>query len=228
MNYTHVHNYSDFAQSFTKSDGTRIYRTLTGSVYPSVTTVMSHHTKPGIMAWKESVGPEEANKISRQATIRGSRVHNLVEQTLKNKDYQPYSLTLPLPVLMMFDSLLPYLQKINNIHAIETALYSDFLRLAGRVDCIAEYENELSIIDIKTASKAKKKEYISHYFMQCSAYAIMYEELTHIPVPNIIVIMAVEDNYPIIFKERRNTWAKQLLSVRDQFETDNHLTYAQV
>jgi genome maintenance exonuclease 1 len=195
----------------------RLYETATGNKYPSVTTVLSAHNKDAIIAWRKRVGNEEANRISVAATRRGTKIHSIIESYLKNED-RPIENNLD---LNRFISLEPYLENIDNIHVQERALYSDHLRLAGTVDCIAEYDGRLSVIDFKTASKAKKKEWIHSYFMQCAAYAIMYEERTKRPITNLVVMISVEDDAPQIFFEKRDNWVKDLLYYRDLYEQNN-------
>jgi genome maintenance exonuclease 1 len=113
------------------------------------------------------------------------------------------------------------LDRINNIHAQEIALYSDHLRLAGRVDCIAEFDGKLSVIDFKTSGKPKKKEWITNYFAQAAAYAIMYEERTGTPINRSVILIAVEDEEPQIFIESRDNYVKDLLHARDLYECDH-------
>jgi genome maintenance exonuclease 1 len=195
----------------------RLYETATGNKYPSVTTVLSAHNKDAIVAWRKRVGNEEANRISVAATKRGTKIHSIIESYLKNED-RPIENNLD---LNRFFSLEPYLENIDNIHVQERPLYSDHLRLAGTVDCIAEYDGRLSVIDFKTASKAKKKEWIHSYFMQCAAYAIMYEERTKRPITNLVIMISVEDDAPQIFFEKRDNWVKDLLYYRDLYEQNN-------
>jgi genome maintenance exonuclease 1 len=118
----------------------------------------------------------------------------------------------------MFNKFKPILDPISNIHCQELALYSDHLRMAGRVDCIAEYNGKRAVIDFKTSNKAKSKSYIESYFMQTAAYAIMYEERTGIPVPWLVILIAVEDDAPQVFIEKRDDWVKKLLRTRDYYE----------
>jgi genome maintenance exonuclease 1 len=193
-----------------------MYETPDGASYPSVTTVMSYLSKDSIKAWRERVGEEEANKISNQASTRGTKIHDLCEQILLNNDVTLDKLSLL--DKQMFNEFRPFLDRIDNIHALETALYSHHLRLAGRVDCIAEYEGTLSVIDFKTSRKPKKKEWISNYFMQCTAYAIMFEEITKIPIPQIVLMIAVEGSEPQMFVEKRDNYAEQLLDLRLDYE----------
>jgi genome maintenance exonuclease 1 len=197
----------------------RFYRTPEGNLYPSVTTVMSHASKESIKAWRERVGEEEANKISNQAATRGTKIHDLCENVLLNNDIDTNNLSLL--DKQMWDRFCPAVLDpliLNNIHALEDPLYSDHLRMAGRVDCIAEWEGKLSVIDFKTSRKSKKKEWIDNYFMQCTSYAIMFEEMTGIPVPQIVVAIAVEDEFPQVFVEKRDNYVTKLLDLRLDYE----------
>jgi len=203
----------------------RFYRTPEGNLYPSVTTVMSHASKESIRAWRERVGDEEANKISNQAATRGTKIHDLCENVLLNNDIDTSNLSLL--DKQMWDRFRPVLNNIDNIHAIEDPLYSDHLRMAGRVDCIAEWEGKLSVIDFKTSRKTKKKEWIDNYFMQCTSYAIMFEEMTGIPVSQIVVAITVEGEFPQVFVEKRDNYVEKLLDLRLDYERFEKL-YASV
>lgn len=165
--------------------------------YPSVTTVIGEMKKKSIMEWRRRVGEEEANRVSKRATTRGNKTHKLAEEYLLNKSLSKYRDD---PLSMgMFHQIKPYIDKINNIHALEAPLYSHTLKLAGRVDCIAEYEDELAIIDFKTSSKTKREEWVQDYFSQETAYAIMFQELTGQKVKKLVTIIAVETGTPQIF-----------------------------
>jgi genome maintenance exonuclease 1 len=189
-------------KSQTFSDGKRYYTLEDGTKLPSVTTVIGAQKKQAIMEWRKRVGAEEANRIARQASSRGTNVHTICENYLNNKpDYMKKIMP---DALEFFLSIKPYLNKINNIHYQEAALWSKRLGLAGRVDCIAEYEGELSVIDFKTSSRVKSRESILDYFWQTCAYALMYEELIGVPINNLVIIMAVKDSEPLIFKEKTN------------------------
>jgi genome maintenance exonuclease 1 len=187
-------------KSETFPDGKRYYTLDDGTRLPSVTTVLGAQKKQAIMEWRKRVGAEEANRISKQATSRGTNVHTICENYLNNKpDYMKGIMP---DALEFFLSIKPYLNNINNIHYQEVALWSKQLGLAGRVDCIAEYEGELAVIDFKTASRPKSRESIMDYFWQTCAYALMYEELIGEPINNLVIIMAVKDEKPLIFKEK--------------------------
>lgn len=194
----------------------RFYETPDGKRYPSVTTLMAYKSRESIAAWREKVGEEEANKISNQSATRGTKIHDLAEKYLLNEDLNTDNLSLL--DMQMWKNLKTEINDIDNIHAIEDPLFSNYLRLAGRVDCIAEYKGVLSVIDFKTSRKPKRKEWIDGYFMQCSAYAIMFEEMTKIPVPQTVVMMTVEGDDPQVFIEKRDNYADQLLDLRLEYE----------
>tara|TARA_B100000519_G_scaffold148798_1_gene129635 strand:+ start:492 stop:1172 length:681 start_codon:yes stop_codon:yes gene_type:complete len=199
----------------------RRYETPDGNLYPSITTILSHKSKPFIDAWRKKVGAKEANKITRQATARGTSIHKLVEYRLNNnmlKENEGRKTLNPLNE-EMYQTMIGMLSKIDNIRAIEQNLYSDHLRLAGQVDCIAEYDGKLSVIDFKTSKKRKVRSHCYNYFMQCSAYAIMFEERTGIPVDQTVVLITQEDDGPMIHVEKRDEFVPQLLEARDAYES---------
>ena len=141
-------------------------------------------------SWRERVGEQEANKISKRATDRGTAVHALIEKYLNNEDVSTQDL---MPnVKNLFVKMKPELAKLNNIHCLEERLFSHELRLAGTVDCIAEHNGVLSVIDFKTANRLKKKEDIGNYFMQGAAYSTMFTEMTGIPIEQVVIIIGVD------------------------------------
>lgn len=196
-------------KSETHPDGKRYYTSPSGKRLPSVTTVVGAMKKQAIMEWRNRVGEVEANRISKLATGRGNRVHDLAERYLKNEKIE-WVREMPDSV-EMFRTLIPHLHRINNIHYIEQALWSEQIGLAGRVDLIAEWDGVLSVIDFKTSKKIKKKEDIQDYFAQCTAYAGMYEEHVSVPVDQIVIVMAVQDETPLIFIEKTGDHINTLL-----------------
>jgi genome maintenance exonuclease 1 len=176
----------------------RYYVLPDGNKVPSITTVLGAMKKASIMEWRRRVGEEEANKISKKASGRGTNVHTLCERYLNNENIGEM---MP-DAKEMFFSIKPYLNLINNIHYQEQSLWSEQLGVAGRVDCIAEYEGELSVIDFKTSKRIKSKGDIEDYFWQCAAYSLMYEERVGKPIDNLVIIMAVENESPLVFKEK--------------------------
>jgi ATP-dependent exoDNAse (exonuclease V) beta subunit len=189
----------------------RKYKTPDGKLYPSITTVLSAYNKKAIMEWRQRVGEEEANKISRQAAGRGTILHNTVEKYLLNEMSDMKMQTIMPDTKELFLSVKPHIDNhIGNIYGIEQALYSHKLRLAGRCDCIAEWDGRLSIVDWKTASKRKEESHIQNYFMQASAYAEMFGELTGKPINQIVVVIAVQSEFPQIFVDEKTKYLTPL------------------
>jgi genome maintenance exonuclease 1 len=197
----------------TADNGSRVYETPSGKAYPSVTTVTGLLKKQAIMEWRKRVGEEEANKISSKAANRGTRIHSLCEQYLLNKEIVPNMFDVD-----MWQNMKPHLHNINNIHALEQPLYSDHLEVAGTVDCIAEYNGKMSVIDFKTSKRLKHRDDIHDYFMQCSAYAVAFEEMTKIPVPQLVILIAVDDEKPLVFVEKRNEWINGFKDLRAEYK----------
>lgn len=199
------------------TDTGRYYKTPTGALYPSVTTVTGMMGEEGIKQWRAKVGEEEANRISKAATVRGTRMHELFEYYLDNKDIDTSKYNYN--DVINFQEMKPLLDNyIDNIHLQEVRLYSDYLQMAGTVDCVAEWKGKLSIIDFKTATKHKNRDYITNYFCQAAAYAIMYEERFNIPVNRIVILISVDNDVPQYFEERRDAYVQQLLQVRKQYK----------
>ena len=210
--FKHIEHVIPKLERVTSPDGSRLYQTPSGRAYPSVTTITGLLSKASIMAWRKRVGEAEANRVSSQAAGRGTRVHSLCEDFLSNKEVVPD----------MFDQELwkkfhPLLERINNIHALETPLYSDHLQVAGTVDCIAEFDDKVSVIDFKTSKRIKSRNDIHGYFMQCSAYAVAFEERTGVPVSRLVILMAVDDENPLVFIEKRDTWVSEFLKLREDY-----------
>ena len=191
-------------------EGTRFYRVPSGKMYPSITSVTSFYERQKFVEWRKRVGNEEADRITRLATTRGTKFHDLVEKYMLNENVDDHK---PLPTTkFLFLKAKPYLDRINNIHALEKSLYSDYLGLAGRVDCIAEYEGELAIIDFKTSKKIKPEKWIENYFVQEVAYACMYYEMTGIPVQKLITIMVAENGECFVYEKRNKDYYIKLLT----------------
>ena len=174
----------------------------------SITSVTSHFNREIFVKWRKKVGEEEAQKITKAATSRGTDLHSLVENYLYNQDLP---LVPPLPDFL-FKIAKTELNKINNIYALEGSLYSKQLGIAGTVDCIAEYDGELAIIDFKTSKKPKPREWIEHYFVQCMAYGAMFYELTGIPIKKLVIIMACENGECVVYEERDKSKYLKLLT----------------
>lgn len=209
---THIHH---DIPSLSRIDGNgdRVYLTPSGNKYPSVTSVVSLLHAEKIAKWRAEVGAEQAAQISGRASRRGTKIHNLCEQYLLNNSVTPDVFDTE-----TWNSLLPHLQGINNVHCLETQLYSDHLRVAGTVDCIGQYRGKLSVIDFKTSSRPKTRDEISNYFMQTAAYAVMFEERTGIPVSRLVILMAVDDQPEAsVFVERRDDWIDSFIKLRKDY-----------
>jgi hypothetical protein len=186
----------------------------------SITSVTSHFNKDIFVKWRKKVGDEEADRITKRATKRGTDMHTLVEHYMKNEELPE----VPPISDFLFKISKANLKRINNIYALEGSLYSKQLGIAGTVDCIAEYDGELAIIDFKTSAKPKPRGWIEHYFVQCMAYGCMLYELTGISVKKLVIIMACENGECVVYEERDKSKYIKLLTeyigkfVRDKLE----------
>jgi len=194
----------------------RKYISPEGHKFPSITTVLGVLSRAGIAAWRARVGEEEANRVSHRATTRGTAVHDLVEKYLDNEELPE---VLP-HITASLNNLKPSLSRIGKIYAQEAPLYSKHLGVAGRVDCVGEYDGVPSIIDFKTSKKIKKKEWVTSYFMQEAAYAIMWEERTGMPITNLVTIMDVDNESPCVFVEHRDNWTEKLFETIELYHKE--------
>ena len=208
-------------------NGQRRYVIPEGLKYPSITTVLSILSQESIARWRERVGEDEANKISVRASRRGTSVHEIVEKYLDNN--LDYMAGYTPDIIESFRSIRGVLDgRIKKVYAQECPLYSEHLRVAGRVDCVAEFDGKISIIDFKTSRKPKRREYIESYFCQEAAYAIMWEERTGMPITQLVTIIAVDDMYGggpgnQVYVEKRDNWVPKLKETIKLFE-DQQLT----
>jgi genome maintenance exonuclease 1 len=164
----------------------------------SITSVISHYSKEKFAKWRKRVGEEEANRITKRATSRGTDTHTLIESYLLNEELsevQPIS-------EMLFKLAKPTLNRINNIHCLESSLYSEVLGVAGSVDTIGEFDGELAVIDYKTSAKPKPREWITDYFVQTMFYGMALYEMTGIQIKKLVIIMTCEDGECVVYEER--------------------------
>ena len=193
----------------------RTYIDPDGNRYPSITTVLSILNEEELAAWRKRVGDSEANKIGNRAAARGTQVHNIIEKYLLNEDitdYLPY-------VRQSLNNIRPILDEhITTIYGLEVPLYSRYLGLAGRCDCIALFDGVPSIIDFKTSKRPKKPEKIPNYFAQMAGYAVMWEERTGMPITNTVIVMDVDDHEPIIFREHRDNHIQLLIDTKKEYD----------
>jgi genome maintenance exonuclease 1 len=193
------------------TDSGRKYVTPQGESYSSITTVLAAYNIKKIMEWRQRVGAEEANRVAGRASRRGTKLHSICESYLKN-EITPMKMQTMMPsdkenFLKLKDVLY---RSIDIVFALEQALYSDRLRVAGRVDCIATWNGKISVIDFKTSTSEKNEENIENYFMQCSAYAEMFEERTGVPIEQIVVVIAVENGTNQVFVKNKHKYLDKL------------------
>lgn len=189
---------------------TRLYETPTGEKYPSVTTVLgATEDKSGLFEWKKRVGEEEAARVSRRATTRGTALHSLWEKLVLNEEFdREEARQKHLMNFHMYEQIERILKDdVNNIKCSEGSLFSHKLKIAGSVDLIADYKGKPSIIDFKTSGKPKRKEWISGYFLQTALYSYMYWEMMQDMHAQLVVMIAVEqDNMPAVFTDNASKW----------------------
>jgi hypothetical protein len=216
------------------TDTGRQYETPEGITLPSITTVLSILSRDSIAKWRARVGEKEANRISYRASTRGTAVHEICEQYVNNDpDYDKYmainpdngemKMTTRTPDLIdSFLKIKPILdERLTVVHAQEAPLYSTHLGVAGRVDCVGVFDGKLSIIDYKTSMKPKRLDWIKNYFMQESAYAIMWEERTGMPITQLVTVISVDNHEPQVFVEHRDNWVRPLRDTIAQYKEEN-------
>ena len=211
-------------------DRKRFYVTPQENYYPSITTVLSIRNKEGLVEWRKRVGDEVANYVAGKAAARGTKVHHICEDYLNNvsidypeqwkkheKDFLP---------LCLFNQLKDKaLGNISDIYGQECGLYSDKYKVAGRVDCIAKYKGRLSIIDFKTSTKERSDAWNENYYIQGSAYAEMFSELTGIDISQVVILVVTEDGTVQEFIRHKCDFLDALTDSVDEWkkqkETDN-------
>jgi ATP-dependent exoDNAse (exonuclease V) beta subunit len=202
------------------TDSGRVYSTPDGKKYPSITTVLSDYNKKAIYEWRQRVGNEEANRVSKAASGRGTRLHNAVEKLLLNEMTDMKRRAIMPDALPLYHQIEPILkEKVNNIYGIEQPLYSHKLKVAGRCDCIAEWEGVISIVDWKTAKKHKNKEDIANYFMQAAAYAEMFGEITGRDINQIVIALANDTPTPQIIIEEKTKYLSSLNNYLERYHS---------
>ena len=204
----------------------RFYETPDGKLYPSITTVLSTRNKKGLFEWRKRVGDEVANYVARTSAARGTAVHHMCEDYLNNfptewpdKWKEHEKKFLPFCLFKQLENKV--LQKIDNIRSQECALFSNKYRVAGRVDCIAEYDGKLSIIDFKTSTKERTDEWNENYYIQASAYAEMFEERTGKPIEQVVILVVTEDGVVQEFIKKKHDYLPMLEDVIGEFNGNN-------
>jgi len=220
MGFRHVKlSELDFELESTTTEKGRVYKVPGGNLYPSITTVLSSYNKQAILEWRQRVGEEKANEISRKAAGRGTKLHNTVEKYLLNEMTDMKIKTMMPDIKEMFFDMRKIIdENIGDIYGIEQPLYSHKLKLAGRCDCIAEWNGELAIVDWKTASRTKDKDHITNYFMQATAYAEMFEEITGKAIETIVVAISVQSESPQLFVEEKSKYLLPLNEYNERYQ----------
>jgi len=220
MGFRHVKlSELDFELESTTTEKGRVYKVPGGNLYPSITTVLSSYNKQAILEWRQRVGEEKANEISRKAAGRGTKLHNTVEKYLLNEMTDIKIKTMMPDIKEMFFDMRKIIdENIGDIYGIEQPLYSHKLKLAGRCDCIAEWNGELAIVDWKTASRTKDKDHITNYFMQATAYAEMFEEITGKAIETIVVAISVQSESPQLFVEKKSKYLLPLNEYNERYQ----------
>ena len=205
-NFRHIDMESAFDDlPVEQKSGLRFYKSPNDKWLPSVTTVTGWSKRDFFKEWRTKPGNLAE---SRRCLTRGNELHQIIEDYINNKEdifkaKQPHNIEL-------FNQLKPELHRIDNIYAQEVPLWSETVGLAGRVDCVAEFDGELSIIDFKGSTKTKKEEWIENYFRQATAYAIMFQEKTGIEIKNIVIMVACENGDNQIFIKKPINYVKGL------------------
>ena len=200
-------------------DNVRYYQINGNLSYPSVTSVISFISRKKFADWRARVGEVEANRKTKHATTRGTRLHRVFEEYLMNGDYKSLDeYQVPLVNLMFLSAKKELDTRLSNIYQQETNMYSDRLCLAGTVDLICDVDGEMSIVDFKTSEKAKPEEWLEDYFVQLSAYWAMFSERTGV-VPKKLVVFLVAENGEVQIVERDNPldYLKTLRNYVSQF-----------
>ncbi len=202
-------------------DGKRVYATPDGEYYPSITTVIGNNAakQAGLAKWRARVGKEKAAAISSRSASRGTKFHSITEDYLNNElDIEKYKDS-PLPVVM-FEQTKKTFDRIGNIYLQEAFLYSKHLEVAGRVDLIAEFDGDLSIIDFKTSAEPKREAYLYDYFVQETAYACCFQELYSLTVKQLVTIVACENGETqVVIKPPKKEYLLKLIQYIDEYQT---------
>jgi len=214
--FTHVKEPKQNELLSEESESERYYITPEGK-YPSVTTVTGWEKRKFFAEWRKN-NPEEAKRT----TSRGNKLHKLIEKYINNEKLEKKEIDLA--TLDLFLQIKKNVDRIDNIHALEVPLYSKLLKLAGRVDCIAEFDGELAVIDFKGSTKTKRKEDIENYFLQATAYSIMWKERTGVALKKVVILISYEDGGVQLFEANSINYVKALKSAIKKYEEEKNAT----
>ena len=198
-------------------NGIRHYDTPDGTLI-SITSLLKNFTPQGILDWREAVGAEVANKVMRAATDRGSKVHKIIESCLSNKPENDLVGNYGELPARMFSQMMPALDKIDQIRTLEQGLYSTQLGIAGRVDCIAEFDGKISTIDFKTSTR-KRDEINENYPVQATFYSIAWEERTGEKIDQIVILTTTETGELDVYKDEPSKHVGRLEEMIDEYKS---------
>ena len=197
-------------------DNAHFYQTPAGETYPSITTIlqetMSVEKKEGLQNWKDQ--EIASDYITQEAATIGTETHKLIENYINDVRQTD---EVRLLSVAHFNNLIPFLQKINDVHGTELRLYSDTMKLAGTSDCIAKYDGELSIIDYKTKRSNQKEEWMTDHFIQGTAYSQMFKELTGIEIKQVVILVSSEKNSRMEFVKNTSDYKERLTQRLNQY-----------
>ena len=199
----------------------RFYVTPEGNKYPSITTVLSTRKKEGLFEWRKRVGNDVANYVARTSASRGTKVHHMCEDYLNNEFDEEKHKKNFLPFCLFNQLKDQALCNMNNIYAQEAGLYSDKYKVAGRVDCVAEYKDTLSIIDFKTSTRERSDDWNENYYIQGSAYAEMFEERTKIKIDQVVILVVTEDGTVQEFVKSKQDYLPMLEASINEWSKSN-------
>ena len=218
--FIHENNYEPFPELQTvKYNGMRFYETPEGLKFPSITTVIDKQRakSEGLQKWRDRIGEEAAKLITRKAAARGTAFHHICEDYINNQDIEEHKGKNFLS-WCMFGEMKSHLdEKINQVVLQEQTMFSSKFKVAGRCDLIGVYKDKLSVVDFKTTTKTKKEEWIGDYFIQCAAYASMFEEHTGEPVEDVVIMMVAEDGEVQLFEKKTADYLPKLEELMDDF-----------
>lgn len=201
-------------------NGKRYYDVGGGKTYPSVTTVLSSLSKEHLEAWKQRVGPEQAEITSRQAANRGTQMHKLCEDYVGNDPNIELLVSCAMPnIVPLFKQIKPVLDtRLELVYNMEACLFSHKLKTAGRSDLLCKFDGLNTVLDYKSSDKYKKEEWIENYFIQCATYAQCVYEMKGIIFPQIAVVIAVEsENTPQVFVRKTVNYLNRVKEVFRNF-----------
>ena len=217
MTFTHVLHPEIPKIKQVNIDGVRYYDTPDGTLI-SITSLLKNFTPEGILEWREAVGEEVANEVMRAAADRGSKVHKIIENCLSNKSENDLVGNYGELAARMFSQMIPALDKIDRIRALEKGLYSTRFGIAGRVDCIAEYDKELTVIDFKTSTR-KRDERNETHLVQASFYSLAWEERTGEKVNQIAILTTTEDGELDVYRDDPSNHVDRLEEMIEEYKS---------